>query len=166
MKRRLILLAVVVALLAGFGALLHSPPSLVDAITGATPKAKKAEQASAQLSGDYVFCINAAELPDSGFRTELKDMISGEDESVSAPSEKLKLYVSDTDYALIRYAEKVCQTLRESGLDIQVKECSATMLRSRAVSGQYLLLLFSADLMDAESVADADCITLHSTEMR
>ena len=66
----------------------------------------------------YVFCINAAELPDSGFRTELKDMISGEDESVSAPSEKLKLYVSDTDYALIRYAEKVCQTLRESGLDI------------------------------------------------
>lgn len=114
MKRRLILLAVVVALLAGFGALLHSPPSLVDAISGATPKAKKAEQASAQLSGDYVFCINAAELPDSGFRTELKDMISGEDESVSAPSEKLKLYVSDTDYALIRYAEKVCQTLRES----------------------------------------------------
>ena len=66
MKRRLILLAVVVALLAGFGALLHSPPSLVDAISGATPKAKKAEQASAQLSGDYVFCINAAELPDSG----------------------------------------------------------------------------------------------------
>ena len=50
MKRRLILLAVVVALLAGFGALLHSPPSLVDAISGATPKAKKAEQASAQLS--------------------------------------------------------------------------------------------------------------------
>ena len=40
MKRRLILLAVVVALLAGFGALLHSPPSLVDAISGATPKAK------------------------------------------------------------------------------------------------------------------------------
>ena len=155
MKRRLILLAVVVALLAGFGALLHSPPSLVDAISGATPKAKKAEQASAQLSGDYVFCINAAELPDSGFRTELKDMISGEGQSVSAPSEKLKLYVSDTDYALIRYAEKVCQTLRESGLDIQVKECSATMLRSRAVSGQYRLLLFSADLMDAESVADA-----------
>ena len=52
MKRRLILLAVVVALLAGFGALLHSPPSLVDAISGATPKAKKAEQASAQLSGE------------------------------------------------------------------------------------------------------------------
>ena len=166
MKRRLILLAVVVALLAGFGALLHSPPSLVDVVTGATPKAKKAEQASAQLSGEYVFCINAAELPDSEFRTELKDMISGEGESVSAPSEKLKLYVSDTDYALIRYAEKLCKNLRESGLDIQVKECSATMVRSRAVSGQYRLLIFSADLMDAESVADADCITLHSAEMR
>lgn len=166
MKRRLILLAVVVALLAGFGALLHSPPSLVDVVTGATPKAKKAEQASAQLSGDYVFCINTVELPDSEFRTELKSMIFGEGEAVSASPEELKLYVSDTDYALIRYAEKLCKNLRESGLDIQVKECSATMLRSRAVSGQYRLLIFSADLMDAESVADADCITLHSAEMR
>ena len=53
MKRRLILLAVVVALLAGFGALLHSPPSLVDAISGATPKAKKAEQASATERHDF-----------------------------------------------------------------------------------------------------------------
>lgn len=41
MKRRLILLAVVVALLAGFGALLHSPPSLVDAISGATQRQRK-----------------------------------------------------------------------------------------------------------------------------
>lgn len=41
MKRKLILLVVTIVFLAGFGALLHSPPSMIDAITGATPKAKK-----------------------------------------------------------------------------------------------------------------------------
>lgn len=41
MKRKLILLAVTIVFLAGFGALLHSPPSMIDAITGATTKAKK-----------------------------------------------------------------------------------------------------------------------------
>ena len=54
MKRKLILLAVTIVFLAGFGALLHSPPSMIDAITGATPKAKKAAQAAAQLEGSYV----------------------------------------------------------------------------------------------------------------
>ena len=38
MKRKLILLAVTIVFLAGFGALLHSPPSMIDAVTGATPK--------------------------------------------------------------------------------------------------------------------------------
>lgn len=42
MKRKLILLAVTIVFLAGFGALLHSPPSMIDAVTGATPKSKKA----------------------------------------------------------------------------------------------------------------------------
>ena len=42
MKRRLILLVVVIALIAGFGALRNSPPSILDAVTGATSKAKNA----------------------------------------------------------------------------------------------------------------------------
>ena len=58
MKRKLILLAVTIVFLAGFGALLHSPPSMIDAVTGATPKSKKAAQASAQLEGSYVLGIN------------------------------------------------------------------------------------------------------------
>ena len=41
MKRKLILLAVTIVFLAGFGALLHSPPSMIDAVTGATPKSKR-----------------------------------------------------------------------------------------------------------------------------
>lgn len=49
MKRKLILLVVTIVFLVGFGVILHSPPSMIDAVTGATPKSKKAAQASAQL---------------------------------------------------------------------------------------------------------------------
>ena len=58
MKRKLILLVVTIVFLVGFGAILHSPPSMIDAVTGATPKSKKAAQASAQLEGSYVLGIN------------------------------------------------------------------------------------------------------------
>ena len=57
MKRKLILLVVTIVFLVGFGAILHSPPSMIDAVTGATPKSKKAAQASAQLEGSYVLGI-------------------------------------------------------------------------------------------------------------
>lgn len=40
---------VVIALIAGFGALLHSPPSIIDAVTGATPKARKQPKARHSL---------------------------------------------------------------------------------------------------------------------
>ena len=40
MKRKLILLVVTIVFLVGFGAILHSPPSMIDAVTGATPKSK------------------------------------------------------------------------------------------------------------------------------
>ena len=74
MNRRLILLVVVIALIAGFGALLHSPPSIIDAVTGATPKAKKAAQSSAQLEGSYIFCMNPLldKLSDEDIREQLK----------------------------------------------------------------------------------------------
>ncbi len=59
MKRKLILLVVTIVFLVGFGVILHSPPSMIDAVTGATPKSKKAAQASAQLEGSYVLGIKA-----------------------------------------------------------------------------------------------------------
>ncbi|MBS6267264.1 MAG: hypothetical protein KH611_16130 [Clostridium sp.] len=82
MKRKLILLAVTIVFLAGFGALLHSPPSMIDAVTGATPKSKKAAQASAQLEGSYVLGINMMSdgldklcdrLKQAGFSVDLKE---------------------------------------------------------------------------------------------
>ena len=41
MKRKLILLVVTIVFLVGFGVILHSPPSMIDAVTGATPKPKR-----------------------------------------------------------------------------------------------------------------------------
>lgn len=41
MKRKLILLVVTIVFLVGFGVILHSPPSMIDVVTGATPKSKK-----------------------------------------------------------------------------------------------------------------------------
>ena len=49
MKRRLILLVVVIALIAGFGALLHSPPSIIDAVTGAHKRQSKQPTARPSL---------------------------------------------------------------------------------------------------------------------
>jgi hypothetical protein len=40
-KRKLVLVVVTVAFLAGFGALLHSPPSVIDVISGGNTESKK-----------------------------------------------------------------------------------------------------------------------------
>ena len=41
LKRKLILLVVTIIFLVGFGVILHSPPSMIDAVTGATPDVYK-----------------------------------------------------------------------------------------------------------------------------
>ena len=100
MKRKLILLAVTIVFLAGFGALLHSPPSMIDAITGATPKAKKAAQAAARLEGSYVLCINITSdgLDDKDARSVLKELALGVSETDLMEAEiRFRLYVSETD---------------------------------------------------------------------
>ena len=154
MKRRLILLVVVIALIAGFGALLHSPPSIIDAVTGATPKAKKAAQSSAQLEGSYIFCMNPL-------------LVTGKTDSIRTDTElSFDIYVSETDYALIRYADSLCERLNDAGADVQIKQYSGTMLRSRAVSGKYEAFLSESDLVSTDALENADYIILDSAEMR
>ena len=165
MKRRLILLVVVIALIAGFGALLHSPPSIIDAVTGATPKAKKAAQSSAQLEGSYIFCMNP--LLDEDIREQLKAFVTGKTDSIRTDTElSFDIYVSETDYALIRYADSLCERLNDAGADVQIKQYSGTMLRSRAVSGKYEAFLSESDLVSTDALENADYIILDSAEMR
>ena len=166
MKRRLILLVVVIALIAGFGALLHSPPSIIDAVTGATPKAKKAAQSSAQLEGSYIFCMNPLldKLSDEDIREQLKAFVTGKTDSIRTDTELS--FVSETDYALIRYADSLCERLNDAGADVQIKQYSGTMLRSRAVSGKYEAFLSESDLVSTDALENADYIILDSAEMR
>ena len=78
MKRKLILLVVTIVFLVGFGVILHSPPSMIDAVTGATPKSKKA-----QLEGSYVLGINMMSdgLDNENTRNKLKELALDDSET-------------------------------------------------------------------------------------
>lgn len=82
MKGKFITLALTLGFLAAFGVFMHSPPSILDGLTGATPKAKRAAQMAAPLEGNYLFCINPEleSFSDADFRNDLKAFVSGETE--------------------------------------------------------------------------------------
>ena len=141
----------------------------MDAVTGATPKAKKAAQSSAQLEGSYIFCMNPLldKLSDEDIREQLKAFVTGKTDSIRTDTElSFDIYVSETDYALIRYADSLCERLNDAGADVQIKQYSGTMLRSRAVSGKYEAFLSESDLVSTDALENADYIILDSAEMR
>ena len=138
MKGKFITLVLTLGFLAAFGVFMHSPPSILDGLTGATPKAKRAAQMAAPLEGNYLFCINPALEPfsDADFRNDLKAFVSGETEVLS-----------------------------DAGADVTLKQYSETMLRSRAINGRYQLLLVSENTLDATALPDADILLLSAEEM-
>ncbi len=103
---------------AAFGVFMHSPPSILDGLTGATPKAKRAAQMAAPLEGNYLFCINPALEPfsDADFRNDLKAFVSGETEVLSdAGLPHMTLSVCETDYPLLCYATALFDSFKVSG---------------------------------------------------
>lgn len=169
MKRRLILLVIVIAFLAGFGTILHSPPSIVDAVTGATPKAKKEVQESAQLEGNYVLCMNtlSPKLNSENVRDEMKTIaLVTSNEKLTEAEIGFYIYVSESDYALVKYTKKLCERFEKIGIDVKLKEYSSTMLYSRIVSGKYDVFLASEDFLDVTALEQGDYILLDSDEMR
>ena len=166
MKRKLILLVVTIVFLVGFGAILHSPPSMIDAVTGATPKSKKAAQASAQLEGSYVLGINMMSdgLDNENTRNKLKELALDDSETNETDLMKtdisFRLYVSETDYPLVSYAKKLCDRLKQAGFS------SNTMMLSRVVSGKYDVFLASDDFIDVTTLTQMDYMIMDSEEMR
>ena len=136
MKRKLITLVLTLGFLAAFGVFMHSPPSILDGLTGATPKAKRA----AFVSGETEVLFDAG-LP------------------------HMTLSVCKTDYPLLRYATALCERLTAAGADVTLKQHSETMLRSRAINGRYQLLLVSENMLDATALPDADILLLSAEEM-
>ena len=174
MKRKLILLVVTIVFLVGFGVILHSPPSMIDAVTGATPKSKKAAQASAQLEGSYVLGININMMSDGldkeNTRNKLKELALDDSETNETDLMKtdisFRLYVSETDYPLVSYAKKLCDRLKQAGFSVDLKEYSNTMMLSRVVSGKYNVFLASDDFIDVTTLTQMDYMIMDSEEMR
>lgn len=174
MKRKLILLVVTIVFLVGFGVILHSPPSMIDAVTGATPKSKKAAQASAQLEGSYVLGININMMSDGldneNTRNKLKELALDDSETNETDLMKtdisFRLYVSETDYPLVSYAKNLCDRLKQAGFSVDLKEYSNTMMLSRVVSGKYDVFLASDDFIDVTTLSQMDYMIMDSEEMR
>lgn len=173
MRRKIIVLLVTVICLAAFGAQLHSPPSFMDTITGATPRARKAAQEAAELEGSYVFAMNASAegLENEAVRERLKNIVSGGTQTSNTENAagetgvKFHIYVSRSDYALKKYARTLCKRLRQAGADVEIREYNNTMLRSRILSGRYQAFLASEDLLDVTALKQADAIVLDSEKM-
>ena len=130
MKRKLILLVVTIVFLVGFGAILHSPPSMIDAVTGATPKSKKAAQASAQLEGSYVLGINMMSdgLDNENTRNKLKELAL--DDSETNETNLMKTDISFRQYCgwncvfcLTDWMEIFFQDRRRSMVYVRHKIC-------------------------------------------
>jgi hypothetical protein len=164
-KRKLILLVVTIVFLVGFGAILHSPPSMIDAVTGATPKSKK-------LEGSYVLGINMMSdgLDNENTRNKLKELALDDSETNETDLMKtdisFRLYVSETDYPLVSYAKKLCDRLKQAGFSVDLKEYSNTMMLSRVVSGKYDVFLASDDFIDVTTLTQMDYMIMDSEEMR
>ena len=169
MKRKLILLVVTIVFLVGFGVILHSSPSMIDVVTGATPKSKKAAQASAQLEGSYVLGINMMSdgLDNENTRNKLKELALDDSETNLMKTDiSFRLYVSETDYPLVSYAKKLCDRLKQAGFSVDLKEYSNTMMLSRVVSGKYDVFLASDDFIDVTTLTQMDYMIMDSEEMR
>ena len=152
MKRKLILLVVTIVFLVGFGAILHSPLSMIDAVTGVTPKSKKAAQASAQLEGSYVLGINMVSdgLDNENTRNKLKELAL--DDSETNETDLMKTDIS------FRF--------KQAGFSVDLKEYSNTMMLSRVVSGKYDVFLASDDFIDVTTLTQMDYMIMDSEEMR
>ena len=155
MKRKLILLVVTIVFLVGFGSILHSPPSMIDVVTGATPKSKKAAQDG---------------LDNENTRNKLKELALDDSETNETDLMKTDisfwLYVSETDYPLVSYAKKLCDRLKQAGFSVDLKEYSNTMMLSRVVSGKYDVFLASDDFIDVTTLTQMDYMIMDSEEMR
>lgn len=169
MKRKVILLALVIAFLIGFGAVLHSPSSMIDIVTGATPKSKKVSQKSVELEGNYILGINpiTGQLSKDLLHENIKNAVLGKSNFMSIDKNiKVILYISKTDTALLKYMKVFSKRLEEIDINVKVKKLSDTMLRSRVVSGNYEMFLASEDVINVKSLEQENYIILNSKEMR
>jgi len=150
LKRRLILLAVTAAFIAFMGGATHSPPSVIDAVTGATRKSKKN---TSEYNGSYIIGINT-EIAE---KSEIIAICSGEGTAMCA-SGHIRLFIPESDSKSNSYAKEISERLEKSGFDTEIRRYSDTMLRSRIVSEKYDIFIAADELIDSGLLHDTDYI--------
>jgi hypothetical protein len=135
LKRRTFLAAATVIAIAAFGALLQNPPSLIDAITGATRKSRPLILSVAPKS--YTLAVNPDRFEISGIEAAL----SGQG---AYGGTEIQLSILEGIFTE-RKSSEISKSLSIAGFVPKVKAYSETMLFSRAIAGKYVLLLYPAD---------------------
>jgi hypothetical protein len=146
-RRKAVLLAATVALISLLGVFMHAPPSLIDAIAGATPK----PAVPAAAPRNYVLAVNQQA---AGADTIMR-RING---AASAEPLRVGLYAVNDGFTAQR-AERLSEQLLQSGIETTVRLCSETMLFSRAVAGEYELLLYPEGT-DAPDLSDGALVII------
>lgn len=144
MKRRLILLAIVIVFIAISANFAISPPSLIDAITGATPKSR-ARNATVQVApASYILVKNT--------------------EADLSSENSVCLAIIDGDKYLKSRAEMLAEEYKSAGITLEIEEYSEVMLISRALAGKYDLLLLPAPQMPLPEFPNAEYTDIPNIE--
>ncbi|MDR1541524.1 MAG: hypothetical protein LBU32_26730 [Clostridiales bacterium] len=142
MKSRLVLFAAVSAFIAICCNIAHSPPSFVDAITGAAPKSWK--KAGAVQSAPALYALY-------------------KNEGVSfSPGSAWQLAIVKDDEFLASSANILSDDLKLNGVTLEIEAYSEILLVSRAVAGKYELILIDAERTVMPELPGAERSTLRN----
>jgi hypothetical protein len=135
LKRRTFIAIATIIAIAAFGALLQNPPSLIDAITGATRKSRPLILSVAPKS--YTLAVN----PERFKISDIEAALSGQG---SYDGAEIQLSILEGIFTE-RKSDEISESLSVAGFNPKVNAYSETMLFSRAIAGKYDLLLYPAD---------------------
>jgi hypothetical protein len=134
--------AITVASIVGLGWLQSNPPSVIDAITGATPKSK-----ASTLADTYV--IGASDLETV---QRVCEILKGGESTLN----DLTVSVSRDDIALMEYL---------SNNNLTLATYSDTMLRSRVHSGKFCVFIADSDILLTSDLDSLSYTIVSSSEM-
>ena len=163
-KRFVIITVSVIAVLLCAGRLCQSPPSVVDVISGATPKAHKNEVT--KLEGSYIFGINADCFDDESKMKVFFDTAQNIDSVKLADNVSLKVYIPENEKALCSYAKRLDEKLDGYNCDIDIMTFSEVMVYSKVISGRYESFLIPADVLNEQELENMYYVLLDSRDMR
>lgn len=154
MKRRLILFVTTLVLLGLFGVVLHSPPG-IDAISGATRRARAAAARERAL-----ISANEPEFYYIGISTELSGLMMLPVSTDEAAPSSLRLAVVEDDRHLMEQAKRLRDQMEPLGISLDIQTYNEVMFYSRAYYGKFDILLVKTNEQVAPEIDGAAFVPL------